>query len=132
MKARYIERASDETKAKYGEGSVWPPAAAWDLGEVMSNGNYYESDEMAVSHGVCGDTPQVSANTRSSSSINSSSSSSSSSGISNVRYNRRIRRDGKERKGGSRVDHCIGDFLLVDHLDYRTLDSVKCLNETDG
>ena len=60
VKARYIERASDETKAKYGDGDVWPPAAAWDLGEILPNGNYVETDGMAVSHGVCGDTPQVS------------------------------------------------------------------------
>ncbi len=62
VKQRYLDRASDETKAKYGNGEYWPPARAWDLGEKLSNNNYYEGDDMAVSHGVCGDTPQVSAN----------------------------------------------------------------------
>ena len=59
VKERQYERTDPDVLERYGGGEIWPPAAAWDLGEIASNGNYYESDEMGVSHGVCGDTPQV-------------------------------------------------------------------------
>lgn len=59
MKERQLDRTDPAVLEKYGGGEVWPWAAAWDLGEICPNGNYLESDELAVSHGVCGDTPQV-------------------------------------------------------------------------
>lgn len=59
VKARQLERTDAEVLERYGGGEIWPPAAAWDLNERASNGNYLESDDIAVSHGVCGDTPQV-------------------------------------------------------------------------
>lgn len=59
VKERQYERTNPDVLERYGGGDIWPPAAAWDLGERMSNNNFYESDEMAVSHGICGDTPQV-------------------------------------------------------------------------
>ena len=59
VKERQLERTDPDVLAKYGGGDVWPLAAAWDLGEIASNGNYLENDDIAVSHGVCGDTPQV-------------------------------------------------------------------------
>ncbi|CAM9974029.1 unnamed protein product, partial [Pylaiella littoralis] len=58
VKARQLARTDPDVLAKYGDGNVWPIAAAWDLGERCSNGNYLENDDIAVSHGVCGDTPQ--------------------------------------------------------------------------
>lgn len=59
VKERQYERTDPDVLERYGGGDIWPPAAAWELGERMSNNNFYESDEMGVSHGVCGDTPQV-------------------------------------------------------------------------
>lgn len=59
LKARQYERTDPDVLEYYGGGEIWPPAAAWDLGEIASNGNYLENDAIAVSHGVCGDTPQV-------------------------------------------------------------------------
>lgn len=59
VKARQLARTDKAVLDKYGGGDVWPMAAAWDLGEKCSNGNYLENDDIAVSHGVCGDTPQV-------------------------------------------------------------------------
>lgn len=59
VKARQLARTDRDVLEKYGDGDVWPMAAAWDLGERCSNGNYLENDDIAVSHGVCGDTPQV-------------------------------------------------------------------------
>lgn len=56
---RQLERTDPDVLEKYGGGDVWPLAAAWDLGEILPNGNYLENDDIAVSHGVCGDTPQV-------------------------------------------------------------------------
>ncbi|CAM9517701.1 unnamed protein product, partial [Hapterophycus canaliculatus] len=58
VKERQLARTDPDVLAKYGGGDVWPMAAAWDLGEVLPNGNYLENDDIAVSHGVCGDTPQ--------------------------------------------------------------------------
>ncbi|CAM9637939.1 unnamed protein product [Ectocarpus sp. 4 AP-2014] len=55
---RQLERTDPDVLEKYGAGDVWPLAAAWDLGEILPNGNYMENDDIAVSHGVCGDTPQ--------------------------------------------------------------------------
>lgn len=60
VKERQLARTDPVVLEKYGDGDVWPMAAAMDLGEVCSNGNYLENDDIAVSHGVCGDTPQVS------------------------------------------------------------------------
>lgn len=59
VKERQYERTDPAVLEKYGGGEIWPPAAAMDLGEIMPNGNYFESSEMGVSHGICGDTPQV-------------------------------------------------------------------------
>lgn len=59
VKARQYERTDPDVLEYYGGGEIWPPAAAWDLGEIAANGNYLENDAIAVSHGVCGDTPQV-------------------------------------------------------------------------
>lgn len=59
VEKRQRERTDPEVLKRYGGGDIWPPAAAWDMKEIASNGNYLESDEIAVSHGVCGDTPQV-------------------------------------------------------------------------
>ena len=59
VKKRQLERTDPAVLAKYGGGDVWLLAAAWDLGEIAPNGNYLENDDIAVSHGVCGDTPQV-------------------------------------------------------------------------
>lgn len=59
VKARQLDRTDPAVLEKYGGGEVWPWAAAWDLGEICPNGNYLENDDIAVSHGVCGDTPQV-------------------------------------------------------------------------
>ena len=53
-----MERTDKDVIARYGSGEIWPPAVVWDLGERCPNSNYLESDEIAVSHGVCGDTPQ--------------------------------------------------------------------------
>ena len=59
VKTRQFERTAPDVLEHYGGGEVWPPAAAWDLGEIAPNGNYLENDDIAVSHGACGDTPQV-------------------------------------------------------------------------
>ncbi|CAM9090943.1 unnamed protein product, partial [Laminaria digitata] len=58
VKARQLERTDEAVLERYGGGEIWPPAAAWDMGERAENGNYLEDDDIAVSHGVCGDTPQ--------------------------------------------------------------------------
>eukprot|EP00903_Cladosiphon_okamuranus_P008987 g8597.t1 len=58
VKERQLARTDPAVLDRYGGGDVWPLAAAWDLGEVCDNGNYLENDDIAVSHGVCGDTPQ--------------------------------------------------------------------------
>eukprot|EP00904_Undaria_pinnatifida_P014036 jgi/Undpi1/9763/HiC_scaffold_27.g12219.m1 len=46
--------------AKYGDGD-WPLRAAYNLGEVASNGNYLEDPEISVRHGICGDPEQTAA-----------------------------------------------------------------------
>lgn len=60
LKERTYERMDKDLLERYGGGEAWPVAVAYDMGEVAPNGNYLESDELAVNHGVCGDTPQVS------------------------------------------------------------------------
>lgn len=59
LKERTYERMDRDLLKYYGGGEAWPVAVAYDMGEVAPNGNYLESDELAVNHGVCGDTPQV-------------------------------------------------------------------------
>lgn len=56
------ERGEANTPAdvleKYGDGD-WPLRAAYYLGEVASNGNYLEDQDISVRHGICGDPEQV-------------------------------------------------------------------------
>lgn len=59
VKERTIARMSREALDKYEARDRWPLTVAWELGERLPNGNYLETDEMGVGHGVCGDTPQV-------------------------------------------------------------------------
>lgn len=64
VKARALDRMDPDELARLGGGEIWPLAAAYDLGEVCDNGNYLESEKVAVNHGVCGDTPQVNKSNR--------------------------------------------------------------------
>lgn len=36
-------------------GGQWPHLAAYEMGKLASNGNYYETDGIAVRHRICGD-----------------------------------------------------------------------------
>ncbi|CAM9746286.1 unnamed protein product, partial [Ectocarpus fasciculatus] len=58
VQARTIDNIDSNVLADYGGGNVWIVGAAWDKGERCPNNNYYESDKIAVGHGVCGDPPQ--------------------------------------------------------------------------
>ena len=40
-------------------GGAWPHYSAYQRNELASNGNYYETDAIAVRHGICGDPEQV-------------------------------------------------------------------------
>ncbi|CAM9476506.1 unnamed protein product [Scytosiphon promiscuus] len=42
-------------------GGAWPHLTAYNRGDLASNGNFLESDEISVRHGVCGDPEQTSA-----------------------------------------------------------------------
>lgn len=59
MKERTIARMDPDVLEKYEALERWPLTVAWEMGERLPNGNYLETDEMGVGHGVCGDTPQV-------------------------------------------------------------------------
>ncbi|CAN0597233.1 unnamed protein product, partial [Laminaria digitata] len=53
------EANTDPTElAMYG-GGAWPHYSAYQRNELASNGNYYETDAIAVRHGICGDPEQV-------------------------------------------------------------------------
>ncbi len=56
--ARAAELTPPEVLADYGDGA-WPHLTAYNRGEVASNGNFLETDEIAVRHGICGDPEQV-------------------------------------------------------------------------
>lgn len=58
MRERGEANTPADVLAKYGDGD-WPLRAAYNLGEVASNGNYLEDPEISVRHGICGDPEQV-------------------------------------------------------------------------
>lgn len=41
-------------------GGEWPHLYSYERDEVHDNGNYYETQEISVRHGICGDPEQVS------------------------------------------------------------------------
>lgn len=59
VQSRTIERMDPDLLDMYGGGNAWYLGVAYYMGSNCSNGNYLETDDMAVGHGVCGDTPQV-------------------------------------------------------------------------
>lgn len=58
VRARAEANTPEDTLNKYG-GGAWPHKSAYDRGELSSNGNYLEIDEISVRHGICGDPEQV-------------------------------------------------------------------------
>lgn len=44
--------------AQFGAGR-WPHYSSYQIGLLAENGNYLETDDIAVRHGVCGDPEQV-------------------------------------------------------------------------
>ena len=58
VRARGEANTPADVLEKYGGGN-WPLRAAYDLGELASNGNYLEPQEISVRHGICGDPEQV-------------------------------------------------------------------------
>lgn len=51
--ARALEFTSADALSEYGDGA-WPHLTAYNRGELASNGNFLESDEISVRHGICG------------------------------------------------------------------------------
>lgn len=58
VRARAEANTDPVELALYGDGQ-WPHFSAYQRGELASNGNYYETDAIAVRHGICGDPEQV-------------------------------------------------------------------------
>lgn len=56
--ARAAEMTPEDVLSDNG-GGAWPHLTAYNRGDLTSNGNFLESDEIAVRHGVCGDPEQV-------------------------------------------------------------------------
>lgn len=63
MRARAEANTPADTLSSYGEGA-WPHKTAYDRGELASNGNFLENEEIAVRHGICGDPEQVGTDTK--------------------------------------------------------------------
>lgn len=53
MAARALELTSADALSQYGDGA-WPHLTAYNRGELASNGNFLENDEISVRHGICG------------------------------------------------------------------------------
>lgn len=53
MAARALELTSADALSNYGDGA-WPHLTAYNRGELASNGNFLENDEISVRHGICG------------------------------------------------------------------------------
>eukprot|EP00752_Nemacystus_decipiens_P001877 g1808.t1 len=58
--ARALELTSADALSNYGDGA-WPHLTAYNRGELASNGNFLENDEISVRHGICGDPEQTAA-----------------------------------------------------------------------
>lgn len=58
VRARAEANTDPEELALFG-GGRWPHLAAYEMGQLASNGNYYETDGIAVRHGICGDPGEV-------------------------------------------------------------------------
>lgn len=56
--ARAVEMTPADVLSDNG-GGEWPHLTAYNRGDLASNGNFLESDEISVRHGVCGDPEQV-------------------------------------------------------------------------
>ena len=53
MAARALELTSADALSQYGDGA-WPHLTAYNRGELASNRNFLENDEISVRHGICG------------------------------------------------------------------------------
>lgn len=53
MAARALELTSADALSNYGDGA-WPHLTAYNRGELASNGNFLENDEISARHGICG------------------------------------------------------------------------------
>lgn len=58
VRARAEANTPADVLSDYGNGA-WPLRAAYDRGELADNGNFLETDEISVRHGICGDPEQV-------------------------------------------------------------------------
>eukprot|EP00903_Cladosiphon_okamuranus_P008090 g7800.t1 len=58
--ARALELTPADALSNYGDGA-WPHLTAYNRGELASNGNFLENDEISVRHGICGDPEQTAA-----------------------------------------------------------------------
>lgn len=55
------EAKTDPTELEVYGGGRWPHYDSYERGELLPNGNYYETDAISVRHGLCGDPGQVNA-----------------------------------------------------------------------
>lgn len=53
------EANTDPTELEIYGGGRWPHHDSYERGELLPNGNYYETDAISVRHGLCGDPGQV-------------------------------------------------------------------------
>ncbi|CAN0034653.1 unnamed protein product, partial [Ectocarpus fasciculatus] len=60
VRERGEENTEEAVLAMYG-GGEWPHLFSYERNEVHGNGNYYETQEISVRHGICGDPEQTKA-----------------------------------------------------------------------